>query len=82
VNENWMTIKECAEKARVSVCTIHSWMKAGFRGKKLRAERAGWAWRVNPTDFLNFLRWTAESTETEAEVVGEHIHLPANWSYR
>lgn len=60
MNEESMKTIECAAKARKSVNTIIRWIKFGYRGQRLPAERSGWDYRVNPNTFDKFLCDTAK----------------------
>jgi excisionase family DNA binding protein len=59
--EQWYTLKEIAEKFKVTVQTIRNWIRQG----KIRAIKLGGNWRISQSEVDNF---TEESSKKGKEI--------------
>jgi excisionase family DNA binding protein len=61
--ERLLTAEEVAERLRVSVFTVRSWLQSGrLRGFKLPGSRS---WRVSEADLERFIREAQEQSDGE-----------------
>lgn len=64
----YLTAEEVSEKLRVAYVTVLKWMKHGYRGRKLRAIRAGSQYRTTQAwvdEHVDYMTKQAEQGDTE-----------------
>lgn len=53
----YISVRETAERAKVSTQRVRGWIVSGLRGRKLPALRIGYGFAVRPRDLDAFLRF-------------------------
>lgn len=54
MNDTSFTIKQTAEKTHTSPRTVWRWIKHGYKGIYLGAQKEGWGWRITQEALRTF----------------------------